>query len=254
MQTVLYEGGFEDWLCAVFDVYEYRMQEPSIVCRQRFKGSIFGTVHEVQYNAQHSKRVWQGLEKKLSATGLHQVYQAFLSEHAGIEDTLLQFVQHVFSNSISVETDYGHPAVLEVQQTAKKVAREKHRMEAFVRFQKTADGLFYALIEPDHNVLPLIENHFTTRYADQRWLIFDGLRRYGIYYDLKTIAHVTVAFADEAGKGTDITAVYDADEAMYRQLWQQYFTSVNIAARKNKKLQLQHMPRRYWKHMPEILP
>ncbi|MGI8636239.1 MAG: DUF4130 domain-containing protein [Segetibacter sp.] len=27
------------------------------------------------------------------------------------------------------------------------------------------------------NVLPLIEKHFTTRYADQRWLIYHSTRK-----------------------------------------------------------------------------
>jgi probable DNA metabolism protein len=86
-----------------------------------------------------------------------------------------------------MEEDYSHPAVLTVFQTAKKVWREKHRMEAFVRFQRTADGLYYAIIEPDYNVLPLIAEHFQTRYADQRWMIYDARRRYGMYYDLNTV-------------------------------------------------------------------
>ena len=58
-------------------------------------------------------------------------------------------------------------------------------MEAFVRFQLTKDGLYYCIIQPDYNVLPLISNHFEKRYADQRWLIYDSRRKYGIYYDLK---------------------------------------------------------------------
>ena len=46
-------------------------------------------------------------------------------------------------------------------------------MEAFVRFQCTKDQLYYAIIQPDYNVLPLISKHFEKRYADQRWLIYD---------------------------------------------------------------------------------
>jgi probable DNA metabolism protein len=46
-------------------------------------------------------------------------------------------------------------------------------MEAFVRFKKCQDGLFLSLVQPDFNVLPLIERHFRNRYQDQRWLIYD---------------------------------------------------------------------------------
>jgi probable DNA metabolism protein len=63
-------------------------------------------------------------------------------------------VQYVISSKHGVENDYGNADVLMVQQVSKKVEREKHRMEAFVRFQLTKDGLYYALIQPDYNVLP----------------------------------------------------------------------------------------------------
>jgi probable DNA metabolism protein len=124
----------------------------------------------------------------------------------------------------------------------------------FVRLHKTADGLYYALIEPDHDVLPLIAKHFTTRYADQRWIIYDGRRRYGIHYDGAQTHTVEISFSEATGGGRDVAAVYDAEEAFYQQLWKQYFKSVNIAARKNTRLQVQHMPRRYWKYLVEKQP
>jgi probable DNA metabolism protein len=48
-----------------------------------------------------------------------------------------------------------------------------------------------------------------------------------------------------------LKAIYDENEELYQTLWQQYFTNVNIKARKNMKLHIQHMPRRYWKHLVE---
>lgn len=251
MQTLLYDGSFEGFLCAVFDVYEYKYGDADICTKKRFKGNLFEPVHWVHLQPQHSDRVWKGLQKKLSAEAAESVYRAFLSEADGIEATLLAYIRYVFASPQSIETNYSHPAVLAVTQAAKKAGREKHRMEAFVRFQKTADGLYYALIEPDCNVLPLVATHFERRYADQRWLIYDGTRRYGIYYDGVSVQEVEIAFSEGTVKGKDTTSVYDESEVVYQQLWQQYFKSVNIAARKNTRLHLQHMPRRYWKHLTE---
>lgn len=251
MQTVLYNGSFEGLLCAVFDVYDYKFNDVSICSRENFNGNIFEKVHVANDNPRHSERVWKGLEKKLSADALKSLYRAFLSELPGIENTLLQYIQYVFSSTEAIERDFSHPAVITITQTAKKVWREKHRMEAFVRFQKTRDDLFYAIIEPDYNVLPLIAQHFTSRYADQQWMIYDAKRKAGLYYDLKTVESVTIDFSDEAGKGKAVAAIYNVDEEAYQQLWQTYFKSVNIAARKNTKLHLQHMPKRYWKYLVE---
>lgn len=254
LQTVLYDGSFEGWLCAVFDVYDYKWSDVDIVARDRFQGNLFERVHDARPVPAHSRRVWKGLQGKLSPEGMQQVYRCFLSEIGGIENTLLQFVQHVFASAGPVEEDFSHPAVLTVTQVARKVWREQHRMEAFVRFQKTADGLYYALVEPDHDVLPLIARHFETRYADQRWVIYDGRRRYGLHYDGKVTHTVEIRFSEAAGGGADVAALYDPEEAFYQQLWKKYFQSVNIPARKNTRLQLQHMPRRYWRYLVEQKP
>jgi probable DNA metabolism protein len=254
MQTLLYDGSFEGWLCAVFDVYEYRLAPVEIVAGERFKGNLFGEVREARLVEAHSRRVWKGLEKRLSPEALEALYRAFLSEEEGIEDLLLRFVQYVFAAAQSVEKDYSHEAVLRVTQLAKTVWREKHRMEAFVRFQQTADGLYFALIEPEHNVLPLLAPHFTTRYADQQWVIWDGRRRQGLHYDGEVCRPVTISFNEQTSGGQQLGSCYGEEEAIYQQLWQAYFKSVNIAARKNTRLQLQHMPRRYWKHLTEMQP
>ena len=123
-------------------------------------------------------------------------------------------------------------------------------MEAFVRFQKTVDELYYAVIEPDYDVLPLISNHFTSRYADQRWMIYDARRKYGLYYDGGSTAFVQVNFSEEAGAG-QLHTILDEKEAFYQELWKRYFHSVNIASRKNMRLHVQHMPKRYWKYLTE---
>ncbi|HVF80787.1 MAG TPA: TIGR03915 family putative DNA repair protein [Flavisolibacter sp.] len=251
MQTVVYDGSFEGFLCAVFDVYEYKLKEATIVADYKHQPSMFSEPHYVNNSVKHSDRVWKGLEKQLTKAAQEQVYRTFLSELDGIENTLLSYIQYAFASPVFMEEDYSNEAVLAVFQTAKKVWREKHRMEAFIRFQKTADNLYYSIIEPDFNVLPLIAKHFTTRYADQCWMIYDTQRKYGMYYDLTSVTTVEIQFSDKMAGGKELASVYDESEELYQRLWQQYFKSVNIPARKNTKLHIQHMPRRYWKYMTE---
>jgi probable DNA metabolism protein len=251
MVAVVHDGTFEGWLTAVFEVFEFKFREVEMTSKERFQANFFNRHHESIFDPAKSARVWKGLAAKISAAALSQIYKAFLSEDKGIERVLLQYVQYAFSRPQSIECDYSHPAVLTVVQTAKKVHREKHRMEAFIRFQLTADNLYYAICQPDFNVLPLIEKHFKDRYADQRWLIYDSHRKYGIYYDLTKVETVQLSFDEQTNGGKNIAVIADEKEELYQKLWQQYFTSVNIAARKNTKLHVQHMPKRYWKFLPE---
>ena len=251
MHTVIYDGSFDGFLTGIFEIYEYGLKEVVIMKETEWQTNIFGNEHLVITDKRKVERVWKGLQQRLSGKGLGQIYKAFLSEFIQIENTLLAYIQHAFRSSGSVEYDFSHPAVLTVSQTATKVAKEKHRMEAFVRFQLTKDNLYYATVQPDYNVLPLICDHFEKRYADQQWLIYDVQRRYGIYYDLKTTEVVEINFHDQTSHGKNVQAIIAEEEMLYQVLWQQYFESVNIAARKNLKLHIQHMPRRYWRFLTE---
>lgn len=251
MDILVYDKTFTGLLTAVFEVYEYKFKNPMICPEGNPRSSLFGTHHIVHTDTEKSERVWSKLDMKLSAISMNQFYKVFLSEMPGIENNLLRYVQYVIASKYNVENDYSHPDVLMIKQTAKKVDREKHRMEAFVRFALTKDQLYYAIVQPDYNVLPLISNHFEKRYADQRWLIYDCLRKYGLYYDLEKVEEVLMAFEPDLNNKDSLKAIYDEREELYQTLWQQYFQSVNIKARKNMKLHIQHMPKRYWKNLVE---
>ncbi len=251
MDVLTYDCSWEGFLTVVFEVYEYKIMDPCICKHHEANPVLFGSSKYVETNHDKAKRVIAKLQEILSPKVLSDVYKTFLSEQAEVENNLLRFIQYVLSSRVSVEHDFTNKYVLFVNQTSKKVHREKHRMEAFVRFQLTKDELYYSIIQPDFNVLPLILSHFKNRYADQRWLIYDVRRKYGLYYDKIAVTEVTVNFSENVKGNNSHTSVYDEHEMLYQVLWQQYFSSVNIAARKNTKLHIQHMPKRYWKYLVE---
>lgn len=249
MTVVAYDGSFEGFFTAVFEVYEYKIAQPNITRQEVSNGSLFGHTHVVTTDEVKANRVGKKLQSVISAKTFKQLYDVHLSEIKDIDNVLFRYIQYALQSAFVIENDYSNPDVLLIQQTSRKVHREKHRMEAFIRFKLTNDGLYHAIIQPDYNVLPLIKKHFKERYADQRWLIYDVQRKYGLYYDLQTVEEVLVDF-----KTTDdakATLLYEENEELYQQLWQQYFSSANIAARKNMKLHVQHMPKRYWKYLTE---
>ena len=95
------------------------------------------------------------------------------------------------------------------------VHREKHRMEAFVRFKLLKEDLFFASIEPDFDVLPLISSHFTKHYADQQWMIYDFKRNYGLYYDLLDTRLVEMDFNESLNDGKNIKTIEADMEGNY---------------------------------------
>ncbi|WP_066834205.1 TIGR03915 family putative DNA repair protein [Rufibacter ruber] len=256
MHFYTYDGSFEGLLTVVFEAYERKEWPDQIGKAGEAPAGIFATHHFIPTQEAKAKRVWQGLAKKLSQAALENVYKTYLWEQPGCEMLLFRFVRLVFASPQSgIEENFAEPVVQKIAAIGKQMFREKHRMEAFIRFQRTQDGLFVAPINPDFNVLPLIVGHFEKRYADQPWLIYDGRRAYGAYYDLEQVQLVSIEELPKSlKKGQLPTDLLTEVEPLYQQLWQVYFDHVNIPERKNRKLHLRHMPKRYWKYLTEKKP
>ncbi len=254
METYVFDGSLVGLLSAIFTRYERRAAGVGVIAQAAHQQALLGTHLSIRSDEGQATRVWRGLLDRVGADGCSRLYAACLSEDAGAYQSLFNVVHDVFDRGGEVLSDFGNTDVLAVSQWARKVHREKHRMEAFVRFQRLADGLYFSSVEPDFNVLPLIRKHFTDRYADQRWLIHDGKRRYGLYYDGVSTSEVTLGFDGhtQPGSGKSIPVELLAeDEPLYQQLWKRYFQRANIPARKNMKLHIRHIPKRYWRHLTE---
>ena len=250
MTRLIYDGTFEGLLTAIFEIYERKLTHVKMEKGEYFASALFENLIQVITNEIRAGRVLNGLQQKVSTNGIQRLYIAHLAEIENDDDTLIGFIRYAFDSNQNIEEDYGNKYVLRISEVVGMMRREKHRMEAFVRFQKLKDETYYAAIQPDFNVLPLLIKHFRNRYADQKWIIYDIKRNYGLYYDLHDTEFISLEFS-AVKNPANVVAAFTEDEEIYQNLWKNYFTSVNIPARKNTKLHLRHIPKRYWKHLTE---
>ncbi|RZS92290.1 TIGR03915 family putative DNA repair protein [Aquimarina brevivitae] len=245
-----YDGTFDGFLTAIFIAYEEKLEHLTIQHSCTTTPQIFSNNQTIITHTSQANRVWKGLLNVTTPQQRAAIFKAFLSEIKGIEDLLFTFIKKLFAKEISPK-DFSENTALRVAQIVKMVGREKHRMEAFVRFKLTKDHIYVATIEPDFNVLPLITSHFKDRYADQQWLIYDMKRAYGIFYDKNTTE--IIALEDQEILLSN-NALFASEELAFQKLWKTYYDGVNISSRKNNKLHLQHLPKRYWKYLTEKNP
>lgn len=251
MIWLIYDGSFEGLLTTVFEVYEYKWPDIRIRKTGTTVPSLFTEIRTVVTNEEKAKRVWKKLAGLFGLSGVRTLWISWLSELETSEETILEVIRYALKANQNVLNDFGNLHVLQLQQAVKSVGREKHRMEAFVRFQLTKDGIYFSVIEPDFNVLPLILSHFRDRYADQKWFIFDSRRAYGIYYDLEKAEFVDFIPNSLLSANGISSEAFSDQEVFFQKLWKDYFKSTNIVGRKNTKLHVQHVPKRYWKYLVE---
>ena len=269
MQTYVFDNTLDGLLTAVFDSFFLKQQQIMLLAEGEQFPLFAGEPHVVVTDAEKAERVWKGLEKHLSKEGLHMITISWLSEERALNQPLFNFICKVFNQPQvkGLERNASDEDVLAVRNTCRRVLHEQLRMKQFIRFQKAKDGTYLGVVSPDHNVLPLITDHFSDRFNDQPWLIYDAKRHYGYYYGLtpnpspkgegSNYKVVRVTFEDENSVPFDLSnGKMDADilsdnDQLFQDLWRTYFKAICIKERMNPKKQLSDMPRRYWKYMTE---
>ena len=133
--------------------------------------------------------------------------------------------------------DEADPLVRRLQDLAKAVRRDIHKMHAFVRFREI-DDRFVAFFEPDHHIVRHTAGFFVRRFTNMRWSILTP--ELSIHWDGEALTEGPDATRAEAPGG-------DALEAM----WKTYYASIFNPARLKVGAMLKEMPKKYWRNMPE---
>ncbi len=134
------------------------------------------------------------------------------------------------------------PLVHRLSLMRKSVARDLHKMHAFLRFRRadTADGSerFVAWFEPDHFIVEAAAPFFVERFGALVWSI---LTPFGsLHWDGAELV---------VGPAGDREAVPEADP--FEAGWLGYYESTFNPARLNTNAMRAEMPKKYWHAMPE---
>lgn len=240
----LYDGTFAG-LLTVFDRLFTGGAAAEEIRRQDLpQPDLFACTEEVGTDPEKAGRLLAAVERKLSRAAVRNLYHAFLSEAPGVETTLYRYLALGRRRGGRLDADLAHPDVSAVHRRAQRVRSEAHRMKGLIRFRELADGLLYAPIAPDANVLSLIAPHFAARLSGERFLIHDTRRSLGVFFDGKDCEIGEVAMESEPEPSRA--------EAVFSDLWRRFFAEIAIPERTNPRLQKNHMPVKYWRYLTEM--
>ncbi|CAN5149080.1 UdgX family uracil-DNA binding protein [soil metagenome] len=133
--------------------------------------------------------------------------------------------------------DHTRTLVRHIEELAKSVRRDIHKMRAFVRFREI-DGRFVAWFEPEHHIVRANAGFFMRRFANMAWSILTP--EITIHWDGETLTK---------GPGAQKSDAPDGDPV--EDVWKTYYASIFNPARVKIGAMTKEMPRKYWKNMPE---
>jgi DNA polymerase len=133
--------------------------------------------------------------------------------------------------------DEADPLVRRLQDLAKSVRRDIHKMHAFVRFREI-DERFVAFFEPEHHIVRRAANFFVNRFTNMRWSILTP--ELSIHWD-----------GERLTEGPGATRADAPSDDPLEETWRVYYSSIFNPARLKVAAMLKEMPKKYWRNMPE---
>ena len=242
----IYDGSFEGLLSAVHYAYYHREEPDEIVCADRLQHNFIAQYVTIESDAEKFKAVYNSIRKKISDRALYDIYLTYLSAEDDKATAIYKYLRLGYKLGIHIQQHLQEDCVLRVNKISSYVSMETHKLKGFVRFSEMEGGVLYSPITPVNNVLKLLCPYFADRLPSRPWVICDTSRHAAAIYDTNQWVIRDV--------DTITLPKYGQDEEHYQQLWKAFYNSICIESRKNPKLRMQMMPKRYWHNMTEFMP
>ena len=139
--------------------------------------------------------------------------------------------------------DRADPQIRRLEDMAKSVRRDIHKMRAFVRFRELDEGgdpRFVAWFEPQHHIVRANAGFFVRRFATMHWSILTP--EVSIHWDGELLSESPGAEKRDAPDGDPV-----------EEVWKAYYASIFNPARLKVRAMIKEMPKKYWKNMPETV-
>ena len=131
---------------------------------------------------------------------------------------------------------------------ARRTANEAHHEIEFLRLKELEQGILYAKIGPENNVLSFIMPHFADRLSPENFMIHDEKRElFGVHPARKD--WYLVSGADGLMQES---LTWSQKEFKYQELFALFHNTIAINERKNSSLQQQMLPLRFRDYMVEF--
>lgn len=242
MITYVHDNSIDGRLCALAAALATAQIPQDILPQKGSQASLFSTDMQVQSDEAAARKLMKRIHSDISREAVRHVMYVFLSELPNLDLPLYVYLREGFIRSKEIDRWHANPDVKKVHDASQKVGHEIHRLKGLLRFRELDDGILWAPVEPDHQVLLPLAHHFRRRLSGERGIIHDVRRAAAMTWTKESVEYIAPPSTFQTSE----------TEAAVQQLWQTYFKFATIQERINPQLQRQCMPVRYWKWLTEM--
>ena len=238
-----YDGSSDGMLTCIFEAFARKESPAAILSPDDQQSSLFET-RMIAADSEKADRVLAGLKKTAGSEAADLVQLTHLTCLPERELHALAFTRFAMKTGRSACSLLADLRVNTLNKAVRFLQAEAHHLCGFVRFTET-DGTLVSLIEPKNDVLPLLAEHFSDRYPEERFIIYDRGRRHALMH---MPGETRIVPLDELR----IPAASE-QELNIQRLWRRFHQTIAIDGRLNKQLQQHLMPLRFRPCMTEFL-
>lgn len=241
---------WEDMMTCIYEAWASKLGHQNIrlelePVEQR---ELFCEYIHIDADTEKAGKVVSSIRKKISWKAYRQVFYA---AHASIPQKLeciYRFLILGFHFGNQVTEMMTDPTVMELFEMSRRVGNEAHYMREFARFTCHDNQFYVCHMEPEHDILLMLAEHFADRMPSENWMILDDRRGTAVIHpkDQKVYQKELSEKEQELLHQTEEMADH------YTRLWKEFFHTIGIEERKNPVCQRNHMPLRYRKHVTEF--
>ena len=238
----VYDGSLAGFFTCVHESI-YKKELPlSIVNEKEIQPTLY-TQKYIDTEFEKAAKVRTSIEKNISKRALELTEITFLCHHDDKEIALLEFLITAFRIGYKAPLMLGEATVSRILDMEKHILGEAHLLKGFIRFADYG-SILGSVISPKNFVLPLLAEHFISRFPEENIIIYDNIHKAALVYQDKN-AEITAVEQIEFQQESET-------ELHYQALWKQFYKTIGIAERLNPKCRMTHMPKRYWENMLEM--
>ncbi|HIS47950.1 MAG TPA: TIGR03915 family putative DNA repair protein [Candidatus Scybalocola faecigallinarum] len=250
IKVLLCQDSTEGILSAVHMAYlsRYGHKYINIELKDSWEPTLFCNVEDVVPDVAKAESVARAIMEKISPEAWRWVYQASMAGDPGKAQMIYRFLNLGFSAGRSICDHLSNEYVLSVYKLSRMVGRETDKLMGFVRFRELKSGILFSKISPKHQQLFFLGEHFADRLPEENWVIYDEIRHMACIHQ----ARGPWAVARDMPLQEDAAELVSEAESDFADLWKTFFKHIEIRERCNPRLQMNMMPKRFWKHMTEM--
>lgn len=248
----LCEDSLEGILSAIHVAYlsRYGHKYITIELLENHEPELFCEYIPVTVDMARAQSVSEAVRTKISEEAWQMMFMASLSASHGKPQAIYRFLNLGFVMGGAVCQHLSDDYVLQVFSMKREVGRETEKLKGFVRFRELDSGILFSKIAPKHHQLSLLGEHFADRLPMENWAIYDEQRHRACLHR----AGEPWVLVDDVHMGEDEFRHISEAEAEFNRLWKTFFRHIEITERRNLRLQMNMMPKRYWSNMFEMDP